>query len=244
MTGLLAAPIACAIVYAAQGLSSIHAPEQIVAVLPALSSSLESPTRDSTPSRSPSRWQGGGKKSRKPSVPEYREVFLPTGTALSLELRSKLASDTSRVEDTVRARLRERLVVDGETALPAGTQVVGYITDVERSGRVSGRARLSLRFTVLKHDGDEYDMRTREIERMADSTKASDAAKIGIGAGTGAAVGALLGGGSGAVTGAAIGAAAGTGTVLATKGEDVRLGVGTPLETQLTAPLRLLVRNR
>ena len=49
---------------------------------------------------------------------------------------------------------------------------------------------------------------------------------------------------SGAATGAAIGAAAGTGTVLATKGEDVRLDVGTLLDTQLTAPLRVLVVTR
>jgi hypothetical protein len=71
-----------------------------------------------------------------------------------------------------------------------------------------------------------------------------NAAKVGIGAGAGAAVGAILGGGSGAATGAAIGAAAGTGTVLATKGDDVRLEVGSMLETQLTAPLRVLVRIR
>ena len=170
--------------------------------------------------------------------------MLPTGTTLSLELRSRLASDASEVEDTVRARLRQPLAAEGRTVLPTGTQLVGYVTEVERSGRVSGRARIALRFTVLRHDGDEYDVRTKEIEREADSTKGKDAAKVGIGAGAGAAVGAILGGGSGAATGAAIGAAAGTGTVLATKGEDVRLEVGSMLETQLTAPLRVLVRLR
>ena len=183
---------------------------------------------------------GKDKKARK----DYREIVLPTGTNLHLELRSALASDASQVEDTVRARLRKPLAVEGRTILPAGTQVVGYVTDVERSGRVSGRAKLALRFTVVRHDGEEYDMRTRTIEREAESTKGKDAATIGIGTGAGAAVGAVLGGGSGAATGAAIGAAAGTGTVLATKGEDVRLEVGTPLDTQLTAPLRVLVATR
>ena len=183
---------------------------------------------------------GKDKKAKK----DYREIVLPTGTNLHLELRSALASDASQVEDTVRARLRKPLAVEGRTILPAGTQVVGYVTDVERSGRVSGRAKLALRFTVVRHDGEEYDMRTRTIEREAESTKGKDAATIGIGTGAGAAVGAVLGGGSGAATGAAIGAAAGTGTVLATKGEDVRLEVGTPLDTQLTAPLRVLVATR
>jgi hypothetical protein len=189
--------------------------------------------------------RGNSKKSKKKSTtPEYREVLLPAGTRLALELRSRLASDTSQVEDTVRARLRERVTIEGQAVLPAGTQVVGYVTDVERPGRVKGRARLALRFTVLRHDGDEYDLRSKEIERVADSTKANDAAKVGIGAGAGAAVGAVLGGGSGAAKGAAIGAAAGTGTVLATRGEDVRFDVGEMLETQLTAPLRVLVRTR
>ena len=187
---------------------------------------------------------GKDKKHKKAEEHDYREIVLPTGTNLYLELRSGIASDTSQVEDTVRARLRKPLAVEGRTILPAGTQVVGYVTDVERSGRVSGRAKLALRFTVVRHDGEEYDMRTRTIEREAESTKGKDAATIGIGTGAGAAVGAVLGGGSGAATGAAIGAAAGTGTVLATKGEDVRLEVGTPLDTQLTAPLRVLVATR
>ena len=187
---------------------------------------------------------GKDKKAKKGEQREYREAVLPTGTPLALELRSPIASDTSQVEDTVRARLRRPLTAEGRTILPAGTQVVGHIEDVERSGRVSGRAKIALRFTVVRHDGEEYDMRTKAIAREADSTKGQDAAKVGIGTGAGAAVGAVLGGGSGAAKGAAIGAAAGTGTVLATKGEDVRLEVGTLLDTQLTSPLRVLVKAR
>ena len=183
-------------------------------------------------------------KHKKAKKADYREIVLPSGTNLYLELRSGIASDTSQVEDTVRARLRRPVTADGRTILPAGTQVVGYVTDVERSGRVSGRAKIALRFTVVRHDGEEYDMRTRAIEREAESTKGKDAAKVGIGTGAGAAIGAVLGGGSGAATGAAIGAAAGTGTVLATKGEDVRLEVGTLLDTELTAPLRVVVLTR
>lgn len=183
----------------------------------------------------------GSGKAKKAKKADSREIVLPTGTNLHLELRSAIASDASQVEDTVRARLRKALTVEGRTVLPAGTQVVGYVTDVERAGRVSGRAKLALRFTVVRHDGEEYDMRTRTIEREAESTKGKDAATVGIGTGAGAVVGAVLGGGNGAATGAAIGAAAGTGTVLATKGEDVRLDVGTLLDTQLTAPLRVTV---
>lgn len=189
--------------------------------------------------------QGKGHgKDKKAKKGDYREVVWPTGTPLALELRSPIASDTSQVEDTVRARLRRPLTAEGRTILPAGTQIVGHVEDVERSGRISGRAKIALRFTIVRHDGEEYDMRTKAIAREADSTKGQDAAKVGIGTGAGAAVGAVLGGGSGAAKGAAIGAAAGTGTVLATKGDDVRLEVGTLLDTQLTSPLRVLVKGR
>jgi hypothetical protein len=177
-------------------------------------------------------------------VPEYREVVMPAGTIVALKLASPLASDTSQIEDLVHATLREDVTLEDGSLLPAGNEVVGRVTDVERSGRVKGRARIAFRFTMLKYEGDEYDVRTEAVERMAAATKGEDATKVGIGAGAGAALGAILGGGSGAAKGAAIGAAAGTGAVLATRGEEVRLEAGEPIDTRLTAPLALRVRLR
>ena len=40
-------------------------------------------------------------------VPRYREVTVPAGTTLRLELTSAVASDSSKVEDAVRAELRQ-----------------------------------------------------------------------------------------------------------------------------------------
>jgi hypothetical protein len=175
-------------------------------------------------------------------IPTYREVTLPAGTTLPLELKSAVASDTSKVEDTVRASLRRAITVDGKQVLPAGTEVVGSVTSVERSGRVKGRARVAFRFSSLQYSGDRYDIRTEPIGRLAPATKGEDATKIGIGAGAGAAVGALLGGGSGAAKGAAIGGAGGTGVVLATRGKEVRLGPGSQVNTKLTSPLTIRVK--
>jgi hypothetical protein len=243
MRGVIVVVVACATVGVPPVLAS-DAERSVIgrqAVLAPESSRL-----GPTSSLAQSRGRGVAKKAKKKrsSAPEYREVLLPAGTSLSLELRTRLASDTSRVEEIVRGRLLEAVRRNGETVLPTGTQVVGHVTDVERPGRVKGRARVALRFTLLRHDGDEYEMRTREIERLADATKAQDAAKVGIGAGAGAVVGAIIDGGSGAATGAAIGAAAGAGTALATRGEHVRLDIGEMVETQLTAPLPVLVRVR
>src|SRR5262245_28883233 len=175
---------------------------------------------------------------------EYREVTLPAGTMLALELKSAVASDTSHVEDMVRAALRAPLMVDGAEVLPTGTEVTGHVTNARESGRVKGRAYIAFRFSALRHDSEKYDISTSTIAREAAATKGKDAQKIGIGAGAGAALGAVLGGGSGAVKGAAIGGAAGTGVVMATKGKEVRLGRGAKVANTLTAPLTVHVRVR
>lgn len=175
-------------------------------------------------------------------IPTYREITLPAGTTLPLDLKTAVGSDTSEVEDSVRATLRRAITVQGTQVLPAGTEVVGSVTEADRSGRVKGRARVAFRFTSLQHDGERYDIRTATIARLAEATKGEDAKKIAIGAGAGAALGAILGGGGGAAKGAAIGGAGGTGVVLATRGKEVRLGPGADVNTKLTAPLTVRVK--
>ena len=161
---------------------------------------------------------------------------------MRLDLKSAVASDASKVEDTVRAELRQPVVVAGQTVLPVGTELVGTVTDVERSGRVKGLARVAYRFSSLRHDAERYDIKTASITHQAQPTKKKDAVKIGIGAGAGAAIGAILGGGDGAAKGAAIGGAGGTGAVLATRGDEVRRGPGADVTTRLTAPLTVRIK--
>ena len=177
-----------------------------------------------------------------PPAPEYREITVPAGTRLSIELRSALASDTSQVEDPVRGVLRQAVTVDGTDALPAGTTLGGSVTEALRAAKVKGRARLALRFTSITLDDAEQPIATDRIAREAAGTKKEDAAKVGIGAGAGALVGAIAGGKKGALVGGAVGAGAGTGVVLATRGDEVTLGAGTVVTTTLREPL--VVRQR
>ena len=167
---------------------------------------------------------------------------MPAGTTLRLDLQTAVASDTSTVEDAVRASLRQPVSVNGREVLPAGIQLSGAVTDIDRSGRVKGRARVGYRFNSLTYQGERYEIATAPIVHQAEATKKEDATKIAIGAGAGAALGAILGGGDGAAKGAAIGGAGGTGAVLATRGKEVRRGPGADVSTRLTAPLTLRVR--
>lgn len=175
--------------------------------------------------------------------PEYREVTVPAGTVLRLELRSSVGSATSRVEDPVHATLRRAITVNGLTALPAGTAVLGHVTNARRSARVKGRAQVGFRFTQvdLPGEGGRHAIRTSAVGRVAPGTKKRDAAEIGGGAVGGAIVGGIVGGGKGAAKGSAIGGAAGTGVVLATRGKEVAVRAGTPVSVRLLAPLTLRV---
>jgi|RhiMetdeSRZDD1v2_1073273.scaffolds.fasta_scaffold14957_3 hypothetical protein len=178
-----------------------------------------------------------------PKLPEFTEVTIPRGTTLSATLANSVASDTSNVEDPVRATLKTSVAVEGHRALPAGTTLIGHVTSAERSAKVKGRASIAFRFNTidLPGDGGRQPISTETISRLAPATKKKDATKIGIGAGAGAAIGAIVGGGGGAAKGAAIGGAAGTGAVLATRGDEVRLASGTPVSVKLTAPLTVRV---
>lgn len=178
--------------------------------------------------------------------PEYREVTLPTGTVLPLTLRTSVGSDTSDPEDPVRATLRTPVKLSGIQVLPAGTVVMGHVTNAQRSGRVKGRAQIAFRFTRvdLPGEGGVTNIRTGTVARTAPATKKRDAATIGGGAVGGAIVGGIVGGGDGAAKGAAIGGAGGTGVVLATRGKEVRMAAGTPVSVKLTQPLTVRVPVR
>src|SRR5215216_5224338 len=119
------------------------------------------------------------------TVRAVREVTIPAGTTLRLDLASAIASDSSRVEDAVRATLRQAVTVNGETVLPAGTELAGVVTNVDDSGRVKGRAHIAYRFNSLRYGGDRYDIQTAAISHQAEATKKKDATKIAVGAGAG-----------------------------------------------------------
>jgi type IV secretory pathway VirB10-like protein len=175
-----------------------------------------------------------------PRQPRFREVTVPAGTPLSLTLDTAVASDASKLADAVHATLANPLVVNGTTVLPAGTEAMGSVVEVEQSGRVKGRAVLAIAFDRLQSGRDSYTIAAR-IRREAEATKGEDAAKIGIGAAAGAIVGALADGKKGAAVGSAVGAGAGTGVVLATRGDEVSLAAGTVIETTLEQPLKVQV---
>ena len=169
--------------------------------------------------------------------PPPRLVSVPVNTSLPLVLQTDLASDTSKVEDRVSARVSRDVVVGNEVVIPEGSRVGGRVTYAQESGKVKGRAGLTVRFHTLTIGSRTYDIAAEPVRREAAGTKSKDARNIAIGAGAGAVIGAIAGGRKGAGIGAAVGGAGGTGVVLATKGEEVRMPAGTPVTTRLADPV-------
>jgi hypothetical protein len=168
-------------------------------------------------------------------------VTIPAGTTLTIRLATPVASDTSKVEDRISGTLSKAIVAEGTTAVPAGSEITGTVLSANESGRVKGRASIALVFDRLNVDGERHGIRTDRIVREAEQNKKSDLKKGGLGAGVGAIVGGIAGGAKGAAIGAGVG---GTGAVLATKGDEVRLGPGAMLTTTLEQPLTVQVRIR
>lgn len=168
-----------------------------------------------------------------------RTLTIPDNTVLDVTLNTSLSSETSRVEERVNGTVNSPVVIDGITAIPAGSALSGHVTNVKDSGKVKGRAELAFSFNRLRAGSVTYDVATKPLHYIAESTKKDDAVKIGVGAGAGALIGAITGGKKGAAIGSAIGGGAGTGVVLATEGKDVSLAEGRKLKVSLTNPLTI-----
>lgn len=154
--------------------------------------------------------------------PEPRYAVIPAGSALAVRLQDPLDTAINREGDAFRALLDRDLVIDGNVVAPRGAVLQGTLAHVERSGRVQGRAQMSLQLTSLKVGAQSYPIQTNVLSFEAESTKKQDAEKVGIGAGIGAVIGAIAGGGKGAAVGAAVGGGAGGATVAATRGKELK----------------------
>jgi hypothetical protein len=174
-----------------------------------------------------------------------REVTVPAGTQLPIILDTAVASNTSRVEQPVRAHLSRDVRLGNEVVIPAGSELYGNVTAVRRPGKVKGRSYIAMRFTTLvpRGDGERYSVDTGRVARTGRATKKTDAMKIGVPAAGGAAIGALIGGKKGALIGAGAGGGAGTAVVLSTRGAEVGLGRGASIPLRLAAPVTVRVRR-
>ena len=153
-----------------------------------------------------------------------------------------VTSATARVEDSVSATTTTDLTVDGRTAIPAGSRLLGSVTAVERAGRMSGSDRITVRFHTLVYNGLETPLETAPVTRAGPGQASQNATRIGGGAAVGAILGSILGGRKGAAIGGAIGAGGGSAAAAAQHAAPAVLGAGEALTLRTTRPAAIETR--
>ncbi len=152
-----------------------------------------------------------------------KKVTVPAGTQLVIRLENPLDSEKSQVGDSFHGSLSDPIVLDGETVVPSGAEVVGRVADVKSAGRFAGNSVLTLELTSLSVNGKTYNIQTNRWTRAGSGEGKNTATKVGVGTAAGAILGGIFGGGKGAAIGAAAGAGAGTGVAASKKGQQIQL---------------------
>jgi hypothetical protein len=161
---------------------------------------------------------------------------------IGIRLDTSVSSETARVEDRVTARVTRDVNIDGQTVIPAGAELTGTVTLVDRGGKMRDRARIGVRFDTLTLASREHlPIQTETIFRDGESPSNEASSKIGASAVIGTILGAVIGGKKGAAIGAAAGAGGGTAAVMAGDRNEAAIPAGAPLTVRLTAPVTILV---
>jgi hypothetical protein len=166
------------------------------------------------------------------NAPSGLEV--PAGTQIVVRLIDPVNSETDRLGQSYRASIDQPVIVDGQTAIPRGADVVATLIDAQKSGKIEGRTVLTLDLRSVTVNGRSYDIVTSGVPQSSGSRGERSAKVIGGTAALGAIIGGIAGGGKGAAIGAGSGAAVGTAAEVSTSGQKVKV----PAETRLTFTLQ------
>ena len=165
-------------------------------------------------------------------------IELPAGTNLVIRMIDAVDSERNSVGQTFAASLDEPVMINGETVIPRGADVVVKLVDAKESGKLVGRTTLTLDLMTLKVQNRMVDVNTQTVTEESSSRGARTAKVAGGTAALGTIIGAIAGGGKGAAIGLGAGAAAGAAAEIVTKSQRVRI----PSETRLTFVVENAVR--
>jgi outer membrane lipoprotein SlyB len=170
---------------------------------------------------------------------EPEPVTVSAGTLVSVRFLDTLSSHGSVVGEAFQAEVIQDIAVDGRTVIPAGSRILGTVTEAQPP-KIGGRARLSLDFNTLDIDGRSYPITAAFAQRGRSETP-KDAAIIGGGTLGGAILGEAVDEGEGTVVGAVVGGIAGALGAKKTKGKPVVVSAGSTMSLQLASPVTVEV---
>jgi hypothetical protein len=193
-------------------------------------------------------------------------AVVAAGTHFRAALRNSLDSGSTQPGEEVTATLSEPLTSNGAEVVPAGSRLVGNVTNVvsAKRFRAGANGKVDIRFTAIETpDGRRFPLSASVDTTQQRLTGGSGAGRVGKGLATmgigaaggaalGTALGAIVGGtsnsqnmgrsvGMGAVFGTALGAGVGGVGAVVRKGSEVKIPAGTPLPVQLDESLQVTI---
>lgn len=182
------------------------------------------------------------------SAPQGKKVLrghvskLPTGTKLSIIVETPISEESSAINDEVQGKVLKDIYVRNEFAIPAGSIVVGNISDIVQSKKFHRAGRAKIEFKGIKTpDGLNIPINAIVLHKgviKGKYTKKTSLISAGsvlgpIAAGAGA--GALIDSSPlGIGIGAGLGAVAGIGLFLFERGNKLNIKSGDKLNIELT----------
>jgi hypothetical protein len=145
-----------------------------------------------------------------------KNLEIPVGATIRVRVIDRLSSEEAQVGDTFHGTLDEPIEVSDKVLFPKGSDVMGRVTDVHRTGRLSEPGELDLVLVTISSGTVAESVHVEPLMIKGESHTKSNATKIGGGAVLGAIIGGIAGGGKGAAIGTVAGAGAGTGAAAAT----------------------------
>ncbi len=181
------------------------------------------------------------------------DTVIPDGTRIFLQLNRDLTTQKNSEGDEFDAVVTEPVSVGDRMVIPKGSVVTGSISRIQRPGRFKGKAVMTLLFqyisipgrgprlpivaTMTPGDRDGNRGVNREGTIEGESSKGRDLGTVLTPGLAGAGIGGLAGGRTGAGIGGGVGVAIGLATVFASRGKDIEMRRGSPLDITLDKPL-------
>lgn len=192
-----------------------------------------------------------------PAVPATVYYNVKSGQVIRVRMNQNISSETARVGDQFATTVVDPVYASGVEVIPAGSEIIGRVTSVDRASRKSKAGTLGVHFVSLRLptgiaraiNGDLTDVTANNVtadnegEVSGRSAMKRNVVFIGGGAATGAVIGAIAGGGKGAGIGAGVGAGLGVAGALFSKGHEAVVKSGTEFGVILNQTLSLPAAN-
>lgn len=176
---------------------------------------------------------------------------------IQVRMNEQISSETARVGDRFTTTVEIPIYAGGVEVIPAGSKIMGRVTNVKRASRPSKAGWLAVSFVELQLpngttraiNGSLTDLSSETVtydpegQVTARGTTKRNVVFIGGGAATGALIGAIAGGGRGAGVGAGVGSGLGVAGALLSKGKEAVVKPGTEFGVILNQSVALPASN-